>query len=40
LDIWRSAANCEPPPGMKDYFNATPRKTGTDGFFACIMIKV
>jgi 16S rRNA (cytosine967-C5)-methyltransferase len=37
-EIWRSATGSLPPPGMKDYFHAGPRKTGTDGFFACIMI--
>ncbi|HXJ01111.1 MAG TPA: RsmB/NOP family class I SAM-dependent RNA methyltransferase [Micropepsaceae bacterium] len=39
-DIWRSVTASVPPPGMEDYFNATPHKTGTDGFFACIMTKV
>jgi 16S rRNA (cytosine967-C5)-methyltransferase len=38
-EIWRSLAASEPPPGMQDYFNASPRKTGTDGFFACIMTR-
>jgi 16S rRNA (cytosine967-C5)-methyltransferase len=35
--IWRSITGTEPPPGMKDNFNATPLYTGMDGFFACIM---
>jgi 16S rRNA C967 or C1407 C5-methylase (RsmB/RsmF family) len=30
----------ETPPGLKHYFRATPLKTGTDGFFACIMIRL
>jgi 16S rRNA (cytosine967-C5)-methyltransferase len=38
--IWRSVTASEPPPGMKDNFNATPLNTGTDGFFACIMSRV
>ena len=35
--VWRSVTGCEPADGMKDNFNATPLKSGTDGFFACIM---
>jgi 16S rRNA (cytosine967-C5)-methyltransferase len=35
--IWRQATGSEPPPGMGDYFRASPFRTGTDGFFACIM---
>jgi 16S rRNA (cytosine967-C5)-methyltransferase len=31
---WREAAN---PPGMADFFRATPATTGTDGFFAAIL---
>ena len=36
-EIWCSAADSEPPPGMGEYFRASPWKTGTDGFFVCIM---
>jgi 16S rRNA (cytosine967-C5)-methyltransferase len=39
-DIWRSITDSVPPPGLERYFNATPHKTGMDGFFACIMTKV
>jgi 16S rRNA (cytosine967-C5)-methyltransferase len=38
--VWRSVTGCEPAHGMKDNFNATPLKSGTDGFFACIMSNV
>ncbi len=37
-EVWRSATATAPPPGMSKYFTATPLKTGTDGFFACIMV--
>jgi len=36
-EIWRAAWGCDPPPGVGNYFRTTPRKTGTDGFFTCIM---
>jgi len=36
-EIWRETAGSAPPPGMGDYFRASPLRTGTDGFFACIM---
>jgi 16S rRNA (cytosine967-C5)-methyltransferase len=35
--VWREVTGFEPPPGMGDYFRASPFRTGTDGFFACIM---
>jgi 16S rRNA (cytosine967-C5)-methyltransferase len=36
-EIWHSAVGSGPPPGMAEYFRASPLKTGTDGFFVCIM---
>ena len=39
-EIWRSAVGREPPPGLKHYFKASPLKAGTDGFFACIMMRL
>jgi 16S rRNA (cytosine967-C5)-methyltransferase len=36
-EIWHSTTGSEPPPGMAEYFRASPLKTGTDGFFVCIM---
>jgi 16S rRNA (cytosine967-C5)-methyltransferase len=36
LDVWR-AYSSSTAPGMGEYFRASPLKTGTDGFFACIM---
>ncbi len=38
--IWREATCLAPPPGMGDYFRATPRATGTDGFFAAILVRL
>jgi len=35
-EVWRESG--EAPPGMGEYFKATPRTTGTDGFFAAIFI--
>ncbi len=35
--VWREAVQTEPPPGMGKYFHASPRCTGTDGFFVCVM---
>ena len=32
-DIWQGA----PPPGLAEFFRATPATTGTDGFFAAIL---
>jgi 16S rRNA (cytosine967-C5)-methyltransferase len=38
--IWLEITGSEPPPGMGDYFRASPFRTGTDGFFACIMTAI
>jgi 16S rRNA (cytosine967-C5)-methyltransferase len=37
VQIWSTAVSTAIPPGMRDNFTATPLKTGTDGFFVCIM---
>ncbi|HUB84361.1 MAG TPA: RsmB/NOP family class I SAM-dependent RNA methyltransferase [Rhizomicrobium sp.] len=37
--IWRETAGTEPPPGVGAFFKATPRTTGTDGFFAAILAR-
>jgi 16S rRNA (cytosine967-C5)-methyltransferase len=36
---WRESAATEPPPGMDDFFRATPLSTGTDGFFAAVLAR-
>ena len=36
--IWSTAVGSPEPPGTRDNFTATPLKTGTDGFFVCIMV--
>ncbi len=38
--IWRSLGDREPPATLQHYFKASPLKTGTDGFFACIMTRL
>jgi 16S rRNA (cytosine967-C5)-methyltransferase len=40
VEIWRSIPECETPATLKHYFKASPLKTGTDGFFACIMTRL
>lgn len=37
--IWREAMGAAPPPGMGEFFRATPYLTGTDGFFAAILAR-
>ncbi len=37
--VWRESAGTEPPPGVDEFFNATPLTTGTDGFFAAILAR-
>jgi 16S rRNA (cytosine967-C5)-methyltransferase len=37
-DVWQDATDLSPPPGMDVYFRATPATTGTDGFFAAILV--
>ncbi len=37
--VWRDVTRAEPPPGMGKYFHASPRQTGSDGFFVCVLEK-
>lgn len=37
--IWRESTGTEPSPGMREFLKATPRTTGTDGFFAAILAR-
>lgn len=37
VDVWRAETGQEPPPGMGQFFRASPLKCATDGFFVCIM---
>jgi 16S rRNA (cytosine967-C5)-methyltransferase len=37
VQIWNTAVGAPIPPGMRDNLTTTPLKTGTDGFFVCIM---
>ncbi len=37
--IWREIAASEPPPGMAEFFRATSHATGTDGFFAAVLMR-
>ncbi|HEY4941102.1 MAG TPA: RsmB/NOP family class I SAM-dependent RNA methyltransferase [Rhizomicrobium sp.] len=34
---WCESAAANPPPGIGEFFRATPRTTGTDGFFAAVL---
>ena len=36
---WREETATPPPPGMAQSFTATPRQTGTDGFFTAILAR-
>jgi 16S rRNA (cytosine967-C5)-methyltransferase len=37
-EVWRTAAvNAPPPPGLLHIFQATPLRTGTDGFFTAVL---
>jgi 16S rRNA (cytosine967-C5)-methyltransferase len=38
-EIWRDATGSAPPPGMAEIFRATPRTTGTDGFFTAVLTR-
>jgi len=39
-DIWSAAGLPPAPSGVGDYFRASPHRTATDGFFACIMERI
>jgi 16S rRNA (cytosine967-C5)-methyltransferase len=36
---WRESAGSEPPPGVQEFFAASPYSTGTDGFFAAVLVR-
>ncbi len=36
-DVWRESVGSELPPGLGEFFKASPLSTGTDGFFAAVM---
>ena len=36
---WRESGGANPPPGMAEFFHASPHSTGTDGFFAAILTR-
>ena len=36
-EVWIEAIGTELPPGMDQFFHATPLTTGTDGFFAAML---
>ncbi|HSC19362.1 MAG TPA: RsmB/NOP family class I SAM-dependent RNA methyltransferase [Rhizomicrobium sp.] len=36
-DAWAESIGTEPPPGMDEFFRATPLTTGTDGFFTAVL---
>ena len=38
-DIWRESMGTGTPPGMGQFFRATPLSTGTDGFFTAILAR-
>jgi 16S rRNA (cytosine967-C5)-methyltransferase len=38
--IWRGLMGSPPPPGMGEFFKATPHMTGTDGFFAAVLVRL
>jgi 16S rRNA (cytosine967-C5)-methyltransferase len=37
--LWQSAVGTEAPPGMDHFFVGTPATTGTDGFFASVLVR-
>ncbi len=37
--VWAESTKTEPPPGMDQFFRATPFTTGTDGFFAAVLAR-
>jgi 16S rRNA (cytosine967-C5)-methyltransferase len=39
VEWWASHRAEQPPPGMGRYFHATPLTTGTDGFFAAVLVR-
>ncbi len=39
-ETWRDVTGEKPPPGMNVDFHASPFSTGTDGFYAAILVRV
>jgi len=37
--VWSEAIGTDPPQGLSEFFKASPRKTGTDGFFTAILAR-
>jgi len=37
--VWRERIGTSAPPGMGAFFKATPRTTGTDGFFTAVLMR-
>ena len=35
--VWRDAVAGAAPPGIGKYFHGSPRRTGSDGFFVCVL---
>ena len=36
---WRESTKGEPPPGLGEFFRASPFSTGTDGFFTAVLLR-
>jgi 16S rRNA (cytosine967-C5)-methyltransferase len=36
-EVWRESVDTPVPKGMAQFFKASPRTTGNDGFFTCVM---
>lgn len=37
--VWRQATGAEPPPGMGEFFRASPYLSGMDGFFTAVLAR-
>ena len=37
--VWREQTGAKPPPGMDEFFRASPYATGTDGFFTAVLAR-
>jgi 16S rRNA (cytosine967-C5)-methyltransferase len=37
ISVWRESGVSRIPPGLSQYFDASPRQSGTDGFFVAIL---
>jgi 16S rRNA (cytosine967-C5)-methyltransferase len=38
-EVWRETIGTPPPPGTDQFFRASPRLTGSDGFFAALFTR-